>query len=1696
MPILLLFVMIPLLLLGQPQIREAGIRAELVGKGTEVTVPVLNPGEAKVRGGVWLQYLDARGAVHEAVEREVELQPGENLITVPMPLPPKLSPYATRIRCRAWIGGQRDNTAEEIVEFSRVAAHAFRLLVTSLSSDPDKHIERVRILAMHPSRGTPRAGVDLELEGTMRWTYTRTDENGEATASIAVEPDRRGLKVKGVAGDFKVSTEYGKYDTAQFTAELETDKLSYRPGDTIRVRARLTGPNTRPIPDAEYWFELYGPTSGIRSEAAVRASRFGIVSAELRLPAEAAIGEYRLSLTDGKESIVRGVTDVRVRRTLEEQFEVLVKPDRSYYSVTETATLDLRRVGPTGSPMIGGSFRIGLNGQENQILQGTFDENGSARVQLSAKDLGPYRERYLGFVPPVFWIDATNGAGGLKQRNHFLVHFCGPCTRLSIESRFGKEVVLSAKRPDQTAVEGLAVELLEGEVPFAHGVTDRLGLVKAEVGVRREFKVRAQGLEQVFTIDRESLRPLQLKTDKSLYGEGDSIVVSIESLRGDGPIHVLAVNEEDGTVLSSKWVEIQGGRATTSISYRQGIGPVVRIQAVAAEGKDALAILYVGYLRQKDFPLRIRVMPERQKPKGVVTLEIEGAGMQASYGVAVVDDRFPQDLEQGPQEGRNLDVSERLLAKRVSLLNRRSSIGWTESSGVASPYGEQTSLAANKLRRRLEEELKKGNELPKDVAALESLVGELWREIRDPWGKQFQVAFTATRDVETLELISSGPDKTLNTLDDVRTPLISRSWFESMKTLIQSALQSREEYPVSLGEFQEQLAQKGVHFDRYRDPFGEVVRSQLHLLGANVAIMITSAGPDRKWGSRDDLYLADFRGRYFAGRAKWIEAALKKATRFPQNKDEFLALMWESGIDFEAWRDASGAPLQVAFRQMPRDHLKPRRYSEGAVKEIHLIEVWSGTEPHRSLLAEFLRGEAIIEHWKGQGKLEGRVTENSWAAPQEGLKVVLDDTYSTVTDAEGKYRFEDLPAGTYHLSVWKNAFERSRDVTVEVSPGFLTRLDLTPYRPNEDSRVAPQYPREAYLRNGIPYRDAPRETAFWKSEVVSDLKGHAKVEIRIPDSMTTWKIVVRGSLIDGRIAKASLRYAAQTPIEVGLERLSDLTVGDRVKWRLPIQLDRAQAGTVKIETRTGPGLTILSKNPTSVDLVNGRASLDLEVLATGPSSSNEIVVKAQMGQVVGGGKRQIRVEPSGFGVNLRQTGNRFQLDVAKAAIPASIQAQLYVESSLLAKARPRLESPLTLYWIDIAALVERAYANLRFLEICARGGTRFEGLEQPARINLTLLQKKILEWAERNGSKSYGKTWVSSVSEFMRRAQTANVVLPELGKVFTGAPALPKFENRRGEMTANGMAQVVLQQLARVEVQSLEVLVERIRAQVVDEHLWRKSKLEPSKLWGREGEYETTALVFSALAQFARMKGQDPSKDPLLTKVAQHLIEGLDKDGRWLQMISEAQLAMTLLEVYGPLPSGPFEIPLKVDGVPQKPVVLRSIETAEKVDLGQWFSPGKTTEFELQPAHVKHPVSARLEASWVEAWSGPRVCPECSLDVSYSKTEARVGEPITATVRLKVPLRFGDSTVEVGLPPGCELASTQMGPEEWRRRFVETRNGFEFDHLSRRTEQAEYSFVFVPRLPIDALAKPSRILAKGDRSVIGMIGPARFRIVE
>lgn len=207
------------------------------------------------------------------------------------------------------------------------------------------------------------------------------------------------------------------------------------------------------------------------------------------------------------------------------------------------------------------------------------------------------------------------------------------------------------------------------------------------------------------------------------------------------------------------------------------------------------------------------------------------------------------------------------------------------------------------------------------------------------------------------------------------------------------------------------------------------------------------------------------------------------------------------------------------------------------------------------------------------------------------------------------------------------------------------------------------------------------ETLYWLPEQETDANGHTRIEVPLADSITTWRVSVLASDVDGNLgsAEAGLRVFQDFFVEPDLPRF--LTVGDELAVPVSIYnyLDKAQTIQLAVAqadwfTLTGQLPAPLSIGPNEVTVayiplrVTNFGTHDFKLTATGSAFSDAIQRQVE---VTPDGKRTVAVQNGQLAA-----GQSISLSIPANAVPGTAHVTVKVYPGVVSQVVDGLEGML------------------------------------------------------------------------------------------------------------------------------------------------------------------------------------------------------------------------------------------------------------------------------------------------------------------------------------------------------------------------------------------------------------------------------------
>ena len=653
-------------------------------------------------------------------------------------------------------------------------------------------------------------------------------------------------------------------------------------------------------------------------------------------------------------------------------------------------------------------------------------------------------------------------------------------------------------------------------------------------------------------------------------------------------------------------------------------------------------------------------------------------------------------------------VAEALVARAGALILSESSESVADTPAFASVAGQVQQISAT-LDRHYASSL----EFPQDLSALSRILGRQWTDLLDPWGKPYTVEFTVDRENSVITLMSAGPDKRTGTRDDFVAGTFRRTYFAPVHRLIEQTLAKLDDYPASDEDFARLLSNNGLLLSAMRDHWGTAYRARVVTAGVTRRISIVSAGPDKVFETKDDFALANFAGGYFRREAAEIRQVLQNARPAPQSIEEFQKVLASAGMEVARYRDAWDRPYRVAsfvssryadriasttsrvfgsaasartevtpvmqrfltisFRSDGPDGVENTYDDFDIARFPILLKEDSGEPPARTKAPQ-------LAALRGTGVISGTVTDQAGAVVPNVTLTLLDaakNGYESTSDQEGVYDFTSVPVGVYSLRARAPGFMNYELTQVPVTAGTTASLDIELRVGSVSESVTVEAVAEtlqtqtASLSATVPtatprIREYFPETLVWSPELRTNAIGEANKQFALADTVTTWKVAVIASTMDGRTAEAESEFRTFQPFFLDFNPPSILTEGDQVDLPVTIRNYQDRAQQVRLAIQPNQWSSVKGDSSRQVTVPpNSSVNVAYTVQAKSALDKAPQRLIASAGRVRDAIEKTSRVHPDGQEV-IQSFGDFvagkavFSVNIPPTAIRASTRSELRI----------------------------------------------------------------------------------------------------------------------------------------------------------------------------------------------------------------------------------------------------------------------------------------------------------------------------------------------------------------------------------------------------------------------------------------------------
>jgi hypothetical protein len=658
------------------------------------------------------------------------------------------------------------------------------------------------------------------------------------------------------------------------------------------------------------------------------------------------------------------------------------------------------------------------------------------------------------------------------------------------------------------------------------------------------------------------------------------------------------------------------------------------------------------------------------------------------------------------------------------------------------PIGEAIDRAVQKYHERT------GGYI-RDAGALQSellRVGVDFGSLRDRWGEPYRVRFDV-RDVNyVLNVMSGGPDKRVESHDIQGGDFIIWSsmidYFAERRAEIGLALNSQlketRRFPQSMKELRETLGQSKIDFDALRDAWGREYYA---------TFKVQSRFTDR--------VTIETRSQY--GEKAQTQTAIK-----PVTQKVCIVTLRSAGADRKQGTadDFNAATFSLILSEQGRDDSTPQ--------PAHTSAILSG------------KGGAIV----------GTITDsNDAVVPSATVRATLLSTqlfYEAATDDEGKFILRDLPLGTYEVRATASGFSDTVVTDVLVSNSNILTLDLTlqpgpgmgvvevtstsePTLNTSDSALSFRQITELPLngkkvsnllalrrgavnvvtKSGLSQDSTPRlreyfpETLLWQPLLETDAQGRAELRFKLADNITTWKLAVIGSTMNGEIGMAEKEILAFQPFFIEHDPPRILTEGDTIQLPVVLRNYLAKSQVVELGIKPESWFTLLGPAQKRAEVAagdNSRQTFDFRAVASIEDGKQRITATgADVSDQI---ERPVSVHPDGEEIAkttsvILSDSAKLDADIPTDAINATPRAELKIYPNLMAHVVESIEGIMRRPYGCAEQSISAAYPSLLVLRAYEHIGKEPPAIAAKARRYVQAGYERLLNYRTPDGGFSY-----------------------------------------------------------------------------------------------------------------------------------------------------------------------------------------------------------------------------------------------------------------------------------------------------------------------------------------------------------------------
>lgn len=838
----LLFLLVALTIMGaaqspeQPKVKivQSGVIAGVNDKGVNLSFKIERSGAFPISGTVEASLFDVSGKRLVRASREIHLL--LNNTQVEISVPASIEPSRPERYIVEWgFKSKRGGFSERSSLYNLVPMLETRVLgANELMAGSETSI-RVIVRDINRQVFIEGATVDILLDGKQVFSG-KTDQKGTVSPSFRA-PEEAGSVKLAVRVDSPQGTD--AYENTITVKKVErvllvTDKPLYQPGQDMHLRAlALRQPDLKPLDNKEVTFEVEDSKGNKVFKKTTKTDAYGISSAIFTLASEVNMGPYKVRATIGEATKIEKT--VTVARYVLPKFKISFQADHPFYMPGQTVRGSLDANYFFGKPVARGEVKItaskfDVGVQAFATLEGKTDAEGHYSFELALPDYFVGEPLEQGKARVQLEIIVTDGSGHEEIKN----------TELTVAR---EAIILDAIPENSTLVKGVPNQIfimasqpggepakVEIRDPFSNNwiASDDLGLVTLSVtpkSDRVEFNISARDnagnkASRIFNFASGGTNAaILLRTDHGIYRAGDSMRLFVLS-QLDGAAYIDLVQENQ--TIHTAWTDVRNGvgEINLQVPFNSQGSAVVHAYRLTPDGKWLRDTRRVFIEPATELKIDVRPGKETYLPAEEAKIhffvkDAKGNPVAAALGIQIVDESVFALQEMRPGLEKIYFLLEEELAKPRYEIHGFSIPEIISDGGAPDHQAGPVRKPENQARNdRLSQVLLAAAHTDMQYGIVANTV--------DTRRSKFQQAMQEYLEARAKEIIASG-------------------------NRYRSRHGNREiDYADRINSF---LADGLLKRSDILDPWGKIIKIE----GTHPWPQLTSAGPDGKFGTEDDI---------------------------------------------------------------------------------------------------------------------------------------------------------------------------------------------------------------------------------------------------------------------------------------------------------------------------------------------------------------------------------------------------------------------------------------------------------------------------------------------------------------------------------------------------------------------------------------------------------------------------------------------------------------------------------------------------------------------------------------------------------------------------------------------------------------------------------------------------------------------------